>query len=157
MSEVRGETKVGLLMPVILQRKSVITSFWATVFPSFTTLLVYDQKNIKILTSQFICVLRGVICKGTRYKATQSLGSALFCDITRRRVVIVYRRFGTMYGSHFHGSRVFPTRTRPVKMGPIRCHETSVKNYHTTPRNIPEERRSHQHRGGSLNSRHRAS
>ena len=27
-------------------------------------------------------------------------------------------------------------------MGPIRCPETSVYNYHTTPRNIPEERRS---------------
>jgi hypothetical protein len=38
-------------------------------------------------------------------------------------------------------------------MGPIRCPETSVKNYHTTPRNIPEERRSHQHRGGSLKSK----
>jgi hypothetical protein len=49
---------------------------------------------------------------------------ALFWDIKRRRVVIVYRRFGT----------------------------TSVKNYHTTPRNIPEERRSHQNRGGCLKS-----
>jgi hypothetical protein len=29
-----------------------------------------------------------------------------------------------------------------VKMGPIRCPETSVNNYHTTPRNIPEERKS---------------
>jgi hypothetical protein len=31
--------------------------------------------------------------------------------------------------------------------------ETSVNNYHTTPRNVPEERRSHQYRGGSLKSR----
>jgi hypothetical protein len=29
----------------------------------------------------------------------------------------------------------------PVKMGPIRCPETSVNYYHTTPRNTPEERR----------------
>jgi hypothetical protein len=29
----------------------------------------------------------------------------------------------------------------PLKMGPIRCPETSVNNYHTTPRNIPEESR----------------
>jgi hypothetical protein len=29
-----------------------------------------------------------------------------------------------------------------LKMGPIRCPETSVNNYHTTPRNIPEERKS---------------
>jgi hypothetical protein len=32
-----------------------------------------------------------------------------------------------------------------VQMGPIRCPETSVNNYHTTPLNIPEERRSQQH------------
>jgi hypothetical protein len=34
----------------------------------------------------------------------------------------------------------------------VRCPETYVNNYHKTPRNIPEERRS-QHRGGSLKSR----
>jgi hypothetical protein len=28
-------------------------------------------------------------------------------------------------------------------MGPICCPETSVNNYHTTPRNIPEERATH--------------
>jgi hypothetical protein len=39
------------------------------------------------------------------------------------------------------------------KMGPIRCRETSVNNYHTTPCNVPEEHRSHQHRGGSIKSR----
>ena len=31
----------------------------------------------------------------------------------------------------------------PVTMGPTRCPETSVNNYHTTPCNIPEERRSY--------------
>jgi hypothetical protein len=36
---------------------------------------------------------------------------------------------------------------------PTRCTETSVNNYHTKPRNIPEERRSRQHRGGSLKAR----
>jgi hypothetical protein len=29
-------------------------------------------------------------------------------------------------------------------MGPIRCPETSVKDYHLTLRNTPEERRSHE-------------
>ena len=38
-------------------------------------------------------------------------------------------------------------------MGPIGCLDTSVRNYHFTLCNIPEERRSHLHRGGSLNSR----
>jgi hypothetical protein len=34
------------------------------------------------------------------------LRSALFWDITRRRVIIVYRRFGTTFRSHLHGSKV---------------------------------------------------
>jgi hypothetical protein len=29
-------------------------------------------------------------------------------------------------------------------MGPICCSEASLKGYHSTPRNIPEQRRSHQ-------------
>jgi len=41
----------------------------------------------------------------------------------------------------------------PLKMWPLDCPETSVRNYHSTLRNIPEERRSHLHRGGSLKSR----
>jgi hypothetical protein len=41
----------------------------------------------------------------------------------------------------------------PVKMGPTRCPETSVNNYHTTPCNYPKDHRLHQHRGGSLKSR----
>jgi hypothetical protein len=37
-------------------------------------------------------------------------------------------------------------------VGPIHCPETSVKDNHSTLRNIPERRCSHQHRGGSLKS-----
>jgi hypothetical protein len=75
------------------------------------------------------------------------LRSALFWDITRRRVVI----------TDVSGQRICPIFTGhrdswPVKMGSIRCPETSVNNYHTTPCNIPEERRSHQYSGGSLKS-----
>jgi hypothetical protein len=57
--------------------------------------------------------------------------SALFWDITQRRVVILYRRFGTTYRSHLQGS---------LKMGRKVCFETSVQNYHSTLRNIAEER-----------------
>jgi hypothetical protein len=32
--------------------------------------------------------------------------SAVFWGITRRRVVIVYQRFGTVYRSHPHGLRI---------------------------------------------------
>jgi hypothetical protein len=74
--------------------------------------------------------------------------SALFCDITRRRVVAVYGRVGTPGGSQLQGSRV----SSSLKTGLIRCPETSVNSY-TLPRNITEERRYNQHRGGSLKSR----
>ena len=74
------------------------------------------------------------------------LRSALFRDITRPRVVIVYRRFGTNVS--VPSSRV---KESPWRWGRC-CPETAVKNYHRTPHNIPEERRSHQHRGGSLKS-----
>jgi hypothetical protein len=74
--------------------------------------------------------------------------------IPSRKVVIIYRRFGTTYRSHLHGSRfrVGNSETWPVKMGPIRCPETSVNSYHTTPCNYPEENRFHQHRGGKMKS-----
>jgi hypothetical protein len=75
--------------------------------------------------------------------------SALFWDIMRCHVVIVYQYFGTMYQSHLQGSWT----SWPLKMGPIRCPETLVNNYHMTPYNIPEERRCQQHCGRSLKSR----
>ena len=42
-------------------------------------------------------------------------------------MVVLYRRFGT---------------SCPLNMGPIGCPETSIEDYHSTLRNIPEERRS---------------
>ena len=51
-------------------------------------------------------------------------------------------------------SRVKNTRTFldswPLKMWPIDCPETSVRNYHYSLRNSPEERSSHPLRGWSL-------
>jgi hypothetical protein len=44
-------------------------------------------------------------------------------------------------------------RRRVLNVGPTRFPETSVNNYHTTPRNMPEEGTSRQHRGGNLKSR----
>jgi len=39
-----------------------------------------------------------------------------------------------------------------MKMGPRDCPETSVNNYQSTSRNIPQERRRHSHGSGSLKS-----
>jgi hypothetical protein len=63
---------------------------------------------------------------------------ALFSDITQRRAVILYRRFGSTYPSHLQGSK----SPRPLNMGPTGCPETSVKYYHSTLHNIREERKS---------------
>jgi len=62
--------------------------------------------------------------------------SALCWVITQTVVVLCYRRFGTTYRSHLLG------------IGP----ETSVRNYHHSLRNNPEERSSHILRGWSLKS-----
>jgi hypothetical protein len=46
---------------------------------------------------------------GPQYGSSETIvimRSALFWGITRCCVVIVYRRFGTTYRSHLHGSRV---------------------------------------------------
>jgi hypothetical protein len=61
--------------------------------------------------------------------------SALFWGITQRRLLILYRRFGTAYRSHLQRT------SWPLKMGPTRP-ETSVKDYHSTLRYTPEKRRS---------------
>jgi hypothetical protein len=47
-----------------------------------------------------------------RFKASAAMlmRSGLFWDITRRRVVIVYRRFGTTYRSHLQVSRTLDPR-----------------------------------------------
>ena len=70
--------------------------------------------------------------------------SAIIWDFTQRRVVIPYRRFGPTYRTHHQGSassdNSMPTcRNISVKMGLTGCHETSVRNYHATPREIPDK------------------
>jgi hypothetical protein len=71
------------------------------------------------------------------------------------RVVVVCLHFGTEYRSHPHGSGVRVGKKAYSDSWPvrIRCPETSVNNYHTTPCNYPEDHRFHQHRDGSLKSR----
>jgi hypothetical protein len=63
----------------------------------------------------------------------------LMWNITQRRVVKFYRLLEQRIGPIFKGQDV--------------QEETSVKDYHSTLRNIPEERRCHQYRGGRLKSR----
>jgi hypothetical protein len=63
--------------------------------------------------------------------------NALFWIVTQRVFVISYRCFGTIYQSHFRSSRI------KRKAGFLGCPETSVRNYHYSLYNNPEERSSH--------------
>jgi hypothetical protein len=78
-----------------------------------------------------------------------------FSDITQRWVVFLYRRVGTTKRSHLQGAKSSRRKSSSwtswlLKTGLIGCPETSVQNYHSTLRKIPEERISHLHHGGSL-------
>jgi hypothetical protein len=55
-------------------------------------------------------------------------------------VRIFYRRFGTTYRSHLQRSR--SPLPQSWYIWPIRCPDTSVKDYHSTLRNTPAQRRS---------------
>jgi len=64
--------------------------------------------------------------------------SSLFWDVTQRRLVVSYQRFGTTYRSHLQGS----SSQTPLKDG-TNTLSRNVGNYQPTLRNIPEERRCH--------------
>jgi hypothetical protein len=80
-----------------------------------------------------------------------SIRSALVWNITQRREAFPYRRFGTNYWSHIQRPRIPRRISWPLNIWPIVCPETSVSNYHYTLRNIPEERRTYLHHGGTRN------
>ena len=97
-------------------------------------------KNFRRVHRPAVCT----VCVQACYECFQTyspyeMRSSLLCDVTQRRSVVCYRRFGNFKLSH-------------VKMRLVRVPETSVTHYQSTQRNIPEERRSH-YRGGSLKSR----
>jgi hypothetical protein len=92
--------------------------------------------------STAVLLVSSICCYSWFEASATMMTSALFWDIARRRVIIVYRRLRTTYLSHLHGWRIREAKDSwPLKMGPMQCPETSVNNYHTTPCNIPEERR----------------
>jgi hypothetical protein len=87
--------------------------------------------------------------------AAKYIRTGLFCVITQRVVLISYRRFGTTYRVHPQRSRIPPPigflaledevffYSCPLKMEPISCPETSVRNYRYSLRSYPEGRSSH--------------
>jgi len=88
--------------------------------------------------------------------------TALFWVIMQRVMAISHRRFGTTYRFHHHGSKIqiqihsgfwVFLDSWPLKIGPIGCPETSVRNYHYALPNNSGKRSSLILQGGSLQSR----
>jgi hypothetical protein len=72
------------------------------------------------------------------------MGSSLLWDVTQRRLVVGYRRFGTTCRSQLKASncpRRFCLYCVMLQYGPARWAR-HVGNYQATLRNIPQERRS---------------
>ena len=77
----------------------------------------------------------------------------------------LYRRLGGPQGRYGRTENLVPAGIRsrtvqpvvpahcPLNMGPINCLETSIRNYHYSLGNSPQECSSHLPRGGSLKSR----
>lgn len=96
------------------------------------------NKNIKFtlpIRHYFICQVKLLI------------RSSLFCDFTQRRFVVTEV-------SGLHISPIFNDRAVlwPLKRGARGCSKTWVTKYQSTPRNMPEERRSYLHGGGRRKS-----
>jgi hypothetical protein len=116
-------------------------------------------KSHSVLCLQFLSI-------NIKRKATEKLLCTLLSDNVEIEICALLRYNAASSGNTLPTFRdnVSVTSSRvkkskktswPLKMRPIRCPETSVKYYHSTLRNIPEERRSHQHRGGSVKLTHR--
>jgi hypothetical protein len=57
------------------------------------------------IVTHFVLLRSKYFCDHLVYRHLQFMRSAVFWDITRRCVVIVYRRFGKTFRSHLHGSK----------------------------------------------------
>jgi hypothetical protein len=77
---------------------------------------LYITPSYTILYSLTMAKLEAETCSCFRL-SIWNLRLALFCDITQRRMAILYRRFGTTYRSHFQGSR---SSRRKRLLGPWR-------------------------------------
>jgi hypothetical protein len=97
----------------------------------------FAPNGMKVFTlSVFCCQNLTEIEMRPQHRCTSSC--ALSWDLTQRRMVVSYWRFGTAW---------------PLKRGPIGFPETSEGHNNSKKRQSPKERWSHSHGGGSLKSR----
>ena len=96
----------------------------------------------------FICKFKRLYNPKVKMLYSLLIVSSLFWNFTQHRLVVIDRRFGTIYRSHLQGSSSLLT----LENGTDRLSR-NVGNYQSTLRKIAEELTSHLCRGGSLKSR----
>jgi hypothetical protein len=146
--DILSKMKYTFHMPTLRTTYSdkVLSLIWSATLLSLSHSREMSTRKLK--TSQYVLIWRHL----GNWDLKFLLRSALFWGVTQRQVVIFYRRFETTYLSHPQGWRCrvkLHWTSWPLKMGPIRCPETSVKYFHPSLRNTPEESRSHQHQAGN--------
>jgi hypothetical protein len=127
------------------------TAFKLRGFVTYTYVLLWTFFFAEMLP--VLKMIRTKLNFKVRSSVLVTLRPALFWVIKQRVVVIFCTDFwGNLLvlssGVFFGGGD-----TWPLKMGPIGCPTTSVKNYHYSLRNNPEERSSQLLHDGSLKSR----
>jgi hypothetical protein len=103
-----------------------LTSF----VPSTSTAAIFNRKQLEPRSISWVVLSSESTVQNKIHRSGDLLRCAFFRVITQRVVVISYRCFGTSYRHHLQGSRI-PKKdldSRILKMGPIACSETSVKN-----------------------------
>jgi hypothetical protein len=97
-----GKTQLSTDVIIVTEGKTQLSTDVVIVTEGKTQL----STDVVIVTEGKTQLSTDVVIVTEELNSKIHLRSALFWDITRRRVVIVYRRFGTTCRSHLHGSRV---------------------------------------------------
>jgi hypothetical protein len=122
----------------------MIRLFWACSRKSDNFLTKNGVDNINVC--KYLNVYLWILERPTEFFFTKfcnpSLTLVLPYWLSSRLLIATPRALSMILRYRLLAFFLFYSDSWPVKMGPIRCAETSVNNYRTTPRNIPEERRS---------------
>lgn len=129
---------------ILLYRKSIR----GVAGPIDTALEFFALKSF--LNEELLILINTMLCFVDMPSVDRTLTRHILCSGCR--LAVIYRIFGTESLSVSY-SRVKVEYGLSLNTGPIFSPEKSINNYHSKPRNVPEERRYHLHRCGSLRSR----
>ena len=133
-------------------RGSTLELLYISFFQTHNRLFVTRCHLVYITSANETATLNNLTACQSWFQASAAvqMRSGVFWDVTQRRLVVCWRRFGTTCWSPY--SRVKQAKKNlfglfssltvwHLKMGPTGCPETSVRNYQFTLGKIPEKRR----------------